>query len=190
MASRHLTLIVRPECPTSSWCRARWWWGCQDGSRNAHSEPSLDFPFFCLTCRTSNQLVMETKNGNKPLWLSILRWGARIIALLFVAFFLVMFIGEGGIWSQPKNLPLEMRDYAIPVPLRFLSYRTLYRLALGRFGRADKPCFYDNLIVNLASEAHTCNILCFSSCPAHMYLFCLGNFHRGRAATTIVLICQ
>jgi hypothetical protein len=30
----------------------------------------------------------------KPVWLKIIRWMARIIALLVVAFFLMMFIGE------------------------------------------------------------------------------------------------
>jgi hypothetical protein len=58
-------------------------------------------------------MVMEEKTGNKPLWLTILRWIARIIAILFIAFILIIFIGEGGTWSQPKNLPLGSRDYII-----------------------------------------------------------------------------
>ena len=56
---------------------------------------------------------MEAKNGNKPLWLTILRWIARIISIIFIAFILIMFIGEGGTWSQPPNLPLGMRDYVL-----------------------------------------------------------------------------
>lgn len=56
---------------------------------------------------------MKENTGTKPLWLSILRWGARIIAILFVAFFLMMFIGEGGFWNQPKGAPLGARDYII-----------------------------------------------------------------------------
>jgi hypothetical protein len=56
---------------------------------------------------------MESENGNKPLWLMILRCCARIIAILIVAFILIIFIGEGGTWSQPKNLPLGSRDYII-----------------------------------------------------------------------------
>jgi hypothetical protein len=56
---------------------------------------------------------VEANTRTKPLWLKILRWIARILALLFIAFILVMFIGEGGTWSQPKNLPLGVRDYGL-----------------------------------------------------------------------------
>ena len=56
---------------------------------------------------------METTTRSKPVWLTILRWGARVIAIIFIAFFLIMFIGEGGFWSQPKGLPLGTRDYAL-----------------------------------------------------------------------------
>ena len=37
---------------------------------------------------------MEDSVYKKPLWLSITRWTARIMAVLLVAFFLFMFIGE------------------------------------------------------------------------------------------------
>jgi hypothetical protein len=56
-------------------------------------------------------MIANTKT--RPIWLKILRWCARIIAILFVAFILMMFIGEGGFWSQPKGLPLRMRDYVL-----------------------------------------------------------------------------
>jgi len=47
---------------------------------------------------------METIIINKPLWLTILRWSARIIAVLIVAFFLFMFIGEG-LNARPVGSP-------------------------------------------------------------------------------------
>jgi hypothetical protein len=54
---------------------------------------------------------MEVKNRNKPLWLSILRWSARILALLVAIFLLFMFIGES-IGGRPANAqPLQARDY-------------------------------------------------------------------------------
>lgn len=56
---------------------------------------------------------MEANAKTKPIWLFVLRWCARIIAVLFVAFILIIFIGEGGTWSQPKELPLGFRDYAL-----------------------------------------------------------------------------
>jgi hypothetical protein len=56
---------------------------------------------------------MEETFRKNPLWLSILRWGARVIAILIVAFILMMFIGEGGFWSQPANMPLTTRDYVL-----------------------------------------------------------------------------
>jgi hypothetical protein len=56
---------------------------------------------------------MEANTKTKPLWLKILRWVARIIALLFIIFILAMFIGEGGFWSQPKGAPLGLRDYLL-----------------------------------------------------------------------------
>jgi len=45
---------------------------------------------------------MEDNIRTRPLWLKILHWVARIIALLFIVFILGMFIGEGGTWSQDK----------------------------------------------------------------------------------------
>ena len=73
-----------------------------------------------------NQVVMETKNGKKPLWLSLLRWTARVIAIIFILFILSMFIGEGGFWSHPKGaLPLCTKDYV------FLSLFGLYVVALA-----------------------------------------------------------
>jgi hypothetical protein len=55
---------------------------------------------------------METLIPHKPIWLSILRWTARIIALLFVIFFLFMFIGES-IGSSSHNAHLHWRDYIL-----------------------------------------------------------------------------
>jgi hypothetical protein len=68
---------------------------------------------------------MEAKNGNKPLWLSILRWSARIIAIIFIAFYLMMFIGEGGLKGRSGTLPsLTARDYIM------LSFAALYVIGL------------------------------------------------------------
>ena len=54
---------------------------------------------------------MESQSGKKPMWLSILRWSARILALLVAIFLLFMFIGEG-IGGRPANAqPLQARDY-------------------------------------------------------------------------------
>lgn len=53
---------------------------------------------------------METKNPHKPVWLSILRWTARILAMLFVIFLLSMFIGES-IQSTSHNTHLHWREY-------------------------------------------------------------------------------
>jgi len=53
---------------------------------------------------------MKANPKIQPLWLKFLRWCARIIAILFVAFFLMMFIGEG---SQSKGLQLGTCDYTL-----------------------------------------------------------------------------
>jgi hypothetical protein len=54
---------------------------------------------------------MEALIPHKPVWLRILRWAARIIALLVVAFFLMMFIGDS--MGNNSDLPLTSRDYFI-----------------------------------------------------------------------------
>jgi hypothetical protein len=54
---------------------------------------------------------MESTMNHKPVWLSILRWTARIIALIVVAFFLMIFIGES--MGNNSHLPLTSRDYFI-----------------------------------------------------------------------------
>jgi len=54
---------------------------------------------------------MKTTIHQKSVWLKILRWTARIIALLVVAFFLFLFIGEN--MGNNSHLPLTSRDYFI-----------------------------------------------------------------------------
>jgi hypothetical protein len=57
---------------------------------------------------------MEAEIGKNPMWLSALRWSARVVAIIFIVFVLGMFIGEGGFWSHPKGaLPLTTRDYVL-----------------------------------------------------------------------------
>ena len=67
---------------------------------------------------------METQSGTKPLWLTILRWSARIIAILIIIFSLFMFIGES-IGGRSADAPLlQTRDYII------LSLWALYIIGL------------------------------------------------------------
>jgi hypothetical protein len=57
---------------------------------------------------------MQAKNGNKPLWLSILCWAARIVAILFIVFIPLLFIGEGGIWKHSAGTrPSQVKDYML-----------------------------------------------------------------------------
>lgn len=67
---------------------------------------------------------METKNGNKKLWLLILRWSARIIAILIAIFFLLMYFGEGIQNHSPNSQTLVARDYIL------LTLKALYIIGL------------------------------------------------------------
>jgi hypothetical protein len=71
-----------------------------------------------------NQLVMGAQSGTKPLWLTILRWSARIIAILIIIFSLFMFIGESIGGRSADAPPLQTRDYII------LSLWALYIIGL------------------------------------------------------------
>jgi hypothetical protein len=53
--------------------------------------------------------LMENTNQKKPVWLGIIRWTARIISLLLVGFFLLMFIGES-IGEHAKATDLTFID--------------------------------------------------------------------------------
>ena len=55
---------------------------------------------------------METTIQKKPVWLNIIRWTARIFALLIIIFILVMFIGES-IGSSSHKTNLSGRDYLL-----------------------------------------------------------------------------
>jgi hypothetical protein len=67
---------------------------------------------------------METQSGTKPLWLTFLRWSARIIAILIIIFSLFMFIGESIGGRSANASPLQTRDYII------LSLWALYIIGL------------------------------------------------------------
>ena len=68
--------------------------------------------------------MMEAKNGNKKLWLLILRWSARIIAILIAILFLLMFFGEGILNHSPNAQALAARDYIL------LTLKALYIIGL------------------------------------------------------------
>ena len=56
---------------------------------------------------------MKADVRNIALWLSILRRGARIVALLFIVFSILWFIGERNIWkhSAVYTPTLSFKDY-------------------------------------------------------------------------------
>jgi len=55
---------------------------------------------------------METIIQKKPVWLKIIRWTARIIALLIIIIILVMLIGES-IGSSSHKINLSGRDFLL-----------------------------------------------------------------------------
>ncbi len=67
---------------------------------------------------------MDTKTGSKKLWLAILRWAARVVALIFAIFIVAMFIGESAGGRQPGAPALVFRDYFL------LSCLALYVVGL------------------------------------------------------------
>ena len=71
-----------------------------------------------------NYSIMEAQKVNKKLWLSILRWSARIIAILIAIFFLFMFFGEGIQNHSPNSQTLVARDYIL------LTLKALYIIGL------------------------------------------------------------
>jgi hypothetical protein len=55
---------------------------------------------------------METTIQKKPVWLNIIRWTGRILALLIIIFTLYMFIGES-IGGSSRKTYLSGRDYLL-----------------------------------------------------------------------------
>jgi hypothetical protein len=55
---------------------------------------------------------METIIQKKPVWLKIIRWTARILALLIIILILVMLIGES-IGSSSHKINLSDRDFLL-----------------------------------------------------------------------------
>ena len=55
---------------------------------------------------------METIIQKKPVWLKIIRWTARIIALLIIIIILLMLIGES-IGSSSHKINLSGRDFLL-----------------------------------------------------------------------------
>jgi hypothetical protein len=55
---------------------------------------------------------METTIQKKPVWLKIIRWTARILALLIIIIILVMLIGES-IGSSSHKINLSGRDFLL-----------------------------------------------------------------------------
>lgn len=54
---------------------------------------------------------MENQKDKKPVWLTIFRWNARILAILVAIFLLFMFIGESIGGRSANAQPLQARDY-------------------------------------------------------------------------------
>ena len=92
---------------------------------------------------------METYTGTNPLWLKIIRWCTRIIALLFIAFILMMFIGEGGFWSQPANMPLTTRDYVLLSVMGIYWIGLIIGLRWEFWGGLISLAFMSTLILSL-----------------------------------------
>src|SRR5512146_2921029 len=97
---------------------------------------------------------METTTPKKPLWLKILRWTARIIAIIFIVFILVMFIGEGGTWSQPRSRPLDFRDYALLFVFGMYVVGLIIGLWKEGLGGIISFVFMAGLIIYMLSEGH------------------------------------
>jgi hypothetical protein len=99
---------------------------------------------------------MESTMNHKPVWLSILRWTARIISLLVVAFLLIMFIGES--MGNNSRMPLTSRDYFIFI----LFGITMVGLVIGLWFE-----FHGGLISLLSTLTH----IIFLSREGHVLLF-------------------
>jgi hypothetical protein len=113
---------------------------------------------------------MEVHNGNKSIWLLILRWSARIIAVLIVAFFLFMTIGES-LNGRPNNShPLIPRDYFI------LSLMTMFNIGLiiglwrEGLGGLISLLFMATLIISHQLEGITPVIFYFTLLPSILYI--------------------
>jgi hypothetical protein len=53
---------------------------------------------------------METQSGNKPMWLTILRWGARISSIIFICFAIFWIIA----FHLKSFWMLSFTDYIFP----------------------------------------------------------------------------
>jgi len=54
---------------------------------------------------------METTAKSKPIWLTILRWGARVIAILLIILYLIIQISTIIKGHNERVSPLTARDY-------------------------------------------------------------------------------
>ena len=112
---------------------------------------------------------MVTIEQHKPGWLNILRWPARIFAMIFVIFFLFMFIGES-MGSSSHNTPFHGRDYFI-LSLWFLTLTGLI-IGLWHEGLGGLVSLASTLIqfVFLTVEGDNVPIFFFILIPSALYL--------------------
>jgi hypothetical protein len=125
-----------------------------------------------------NYSIMEAKNGNLKLWLSILRWTARIVAVLIVAFFLFMFIGEG-LNGRPVGSPkLVARDYFLLSMMALFNVGLLIGLWREGLGGLISLVFMSTTIIFHQIEGITPVIFYITLFPGILYILS-WYFHRN-----------
>lgn len=119
---------------------------------------------------------MVTIEQHKLVWPNILRWTARICAMIFVIFFLFMFIGES-MGSSSHNTPFHWRDYFI-LSLWFLTVIGLI-IGLWREGLGGLVSLVSTLIhfTYLTFEGDKVPIFFFILVPSVLYLIS-WYYHR------------
>ena len=133
-------------------------------------------PFY-LNLQTLNQIVMEAINKKKLLWLTILRWSARIIALLIVLFSLAMFIGESTGGRSAGAPPLQTRDYIILSLWALFIIGLIIGLWREGLGGLISLVFMTIHIIILQMEGATSVIFFVMLLPSILYILS-WYFHR------------
>jgi hypothetical protein len=117
--------------------------------QGAYHEPSFAVSLFCLNCRTKPNCY-GSKYQKQTLMVEDSSLGSTNHCnsnrcLLSVN------VHRRGRHMEPTQRPAAGNaGLCTSFPLRIIFHRIAYRLAMGRIGRADKPCFYGN------SYCHPC----------------------------------